>query len=89
MARWGGGFWRGGEVARWRGGKRQVVSGVPFFLCAKVEVEKEGIQFTADFETAFLIPDKRRSVIATVEGKGLKAVGCVDELEKRVGEMAR
>lgn len=64
------------------------MSGVPFCQSAKIEVEKEGIQFTTDFKPAFLVPDKGRSVITAVLGEGLQAVGGVDEFDERGGEVA-
>ena len=39
---------------------------LPVGLGAQVEVEIEGIQFTADFKSTLLVPDEGRSIIAAV-----------------------
>jgi hypothetical protein len=43
-------------------------------------MEEEGVQLAADLETALLVPDEGRTVVAKVLGERLKTVGGVDEL---------
>ena len=40
--------------------------GLPIGLGTQVKMKIEGIQFTTDFKSTFLIPNKGRSIIATV-----------------------
>jgi hypothetical protein len=39
------------------------------WLARQIEVEESGVQFTADLEASFVVPRKRRSIIAAVTGQ--------------------
>lgn len=46
-----------------------------------VEVKKSSIQLAADEEAPFLVPTKRRAVIAAVPGKGCEVPGSVGKFK--------
>ena len=56
-------------------------SPIAVLVCRKIQVEEGGVEFATEAETTFVVPTKRRAVVATVVRERLKVPGCERQLQ--------